>query len=156
MLHISSRCCFGMFHVGCFGHFKFHVGVFPLHVVTSNTHSHTHTQHTLVCHSQCGFQYPCSLEFGSAPGPEPGSAPVATNDILAMLSSENERVHLQKVWSSPLPSSPSTHSSLWVLHHLLGRYDSFLSCVLQKSTPSEALDYFPRTSIAEPSHLHAV
>ena len=79
--------------------------------VITSAHTHIHT-HTLGCHSQCGLQYSCSLEFGSAPGSELGSASVATNDILAMLSPEKERVPLQKVWSSPTPSSLTIHTCI--------------------------------------------
>ena len=40
----------------------------------------------------------CRLDFGTAPPTEPGGPEVKTNDILAMLSPEGERVPLQKVW----------------------------------------------------------
>ena len=42
------------------------------------------------------FPY-CRLEFDKGPPAVPGGPPVATNEILAMLSPENERVPLQKV-----------------------------------------------------------
>ena len=37
------------------------------------------------------------LDFGKGPAVEPGGPPVVTNEILAMISPEQERVPLQKV-----------------------------------------------------------
>ncbi len=43
-----------------------------------------------------------SLEFGTGPPPEPGAPPTITNEILAMISPEKEKVLLQKVRHTPM------------------------------------------------------
>ncbi len=57
---------------------------------------HVHVLYRPVHVSVCPYYF-SRLEFGKGPPAEPSGPPTVTNDILAMLSPEQEKVQLQKV-----------------------------------------------------------